>query len=116
MACPQKLQEAPTSLDSNQSECIINKEDPSQAGAQEALQSVIPAPEDTDDRNWRTRTELPPQEVLYRMISLKSLADLLVLFLGVLTHRWGTTHVSCTHVADAWHCSLKPVSALLPMK
>lgn len=59
----QKMQDTPANLNPAQSECIINREDPNQAGAQEALQSVIPAPDDADDRNWRTRTELPPQEV-----------------------------------------------------
>ncbi len=59
----QKMQDAPTSLNPALSECIINREDPNQAGAQEALQSVIPAPEDADDRDWRARTELPPPEV-----------------------------------------------------
>lgn len=34
-----------------------------QAGASDALMNAIPAPNDVDDRNWRTRTELPPQEV-----------------------------------------------------
>lgn len=56
----QKFTELPPGLEPSHSEAVINKDDPNQQAAREALQNALPAADETDDRNWRTRAPLPP--------------------------------------------------------
>jgi len=59
---PQKFTDLPVGLEPAHSEAIINKDDPNQEGAREAARDALPVADDLDDRNWRTRTQLPPAE------------------------------------------------------
>lgn len=56
----QKFTELPVGLEPSHSEAVINKDDPNQQAAREALQNALPVADDSDDRNWRTRALLPP--------------------------------------------------------
>lgn len=56
----QKFADLPPGLEANHSEAIINRDDPTQQAAREALQNALPTQDETDDRNWRTRAPPPP--------------------------------------------------------